>query len=108
MAIGIKLPPETLVLTRGRDFKWAFRNLDANLDGEDFPAGDLYFELATGDTPTEWHFDIVDDLASLKIESEDADLISNRTTFQLVWMPDGEAEGGDVVAIGRVQVQGAP
>jgi hypothetical protein len=107
MTIGLKLPPETLVLTRGRDFRWAFQNLDANLDPEDFPAGDLYFELATGETPTEWHFTIVDDLASLKVESDDSDLIPTQTKFQLVWMPDGEAEGGEVVALGKVLVQGA-
>ncbi|AJD82423.1 hypothetical protein SHEEN_3 [Mycobacterium phage Sheen] len=104
MPIGLKLPNETLVITRGRDFRWAFMNLDENLEPTDFPAGDLYIEFDTGQ---EWHFEIDGHLANLKVESDDVDLISPRTGFQLVWLPEGEEEGGDVVALGRVQVQGA-
>jgi hypothetical protein len=107
MPIGIKLPSETLVLTRGRDFRWVFLNLDENLEETDFPAGDLYIEFAQGDPPIEWHFEIEGSRAEIKIESESVDTISPRTAFQLVWLPDGEPEGGDVVAVGRVQVQGA-
>ncbi|WP_078323608.1 LtfC-like domain-containing protein [Mycobacteroides salmoniphilum] len=46
-AIGIELDPDQLVLTRGRDFKWHFENLDENDQPIPFPAGDLYFELQT-------------------------------------------------------------
>lgn len=47
--IGIELDTDTLVLTRGRDFRWSFDNLDT--DGKtpiDYPAGELFFELVTG------------------------------------------------------------
>lgn len=48
--IGIRLNTDRLVLTRGRDFKWAFDNLDDSKPPvpTDYPAGDLYFELDTG------------------------------------------------------------
>ncbi|AUV61962.1 minor tail subunit [Mycobacterium phage SWU2] len=106
MPIGIKLPSEPLILTTGRDFKWAFVNLDAEMEPTDFPAGDLFIEF-TGLDVDDWHFDITGHLAMLKVESEVVDTISNRTAYQLVWLPDGEPEGGDVIAVGRVQVQGA-
>ncbi|AGY36949.1 tail protein [Mycobacterium phage Fredward] len=46
--IGIELEPDQLVLTRGRDFKWSFENLDEHNQPVDYPAGDLYFEIQTG------------------------------------------------------------
>lgn len=48
--IGTVLAEDQLVLTRGRDFKWSFENLDDSEPPQpvDFPAGDLYFELDTG------------------------------------------------------------
>jgi hypothetical protein len=46
--IGIEIEPVQLVLTRGRDFRWAFQNLGPDNEPEDFPAGDLFFEIATG------------------------------------------------------------
>jgi len=103
--IGVELQPVQLVLTKGRDFKWSFQNLDEDNQPIDFPAGELYFEFATGETPTQWDFVIVDDLASLKVESTVADLIPNRTKWQLVFLEDGEAAGGDPVARGTVKVQ---
>lgn len=47
--IGVALPLDQLVLTRGRDFKWSFENLDASTPPQpiEFPAGRLYFELQT-------------------------------------------------------------
>jgi hypothetical protein len=50
---GVELPSDQIVLTRGRDFRWTFRKLGLgstklNPIYEDFPAGDLYFELQTG------------------------------------------------------------
>jgi hypothetical protein len=107
VAIGIKLTPDSLVLTEGRDFIWAFQNIGS--DGqtpEDFPVGELFIELDTGESPTVWDFIIVDDVASLKIESTAADLIPARTEWQLVWLPDGEPAGGEAVAIGTVRRQG--
>lgn len=46
--IGIELDPDQLVLVKDRDFRWAFDNTDEAGAPEDFPAGDLYFELFTG------------------------------------------------------------
>ncbi|AKU42356.1 minor tail protein [Mycobacterium phage UnionJack] len=46
--IGIELEPDQLVLTRRRDFKWTFENLDEDGNAVDFPAGELFFELDTG------------------------------------------------------------
>ncbi|AGS82689.1 hypothetical protein ANNAL29_6 [Mycobacterium phage AnnaL29] len=46
--IGIRTDADTLVLWRGRDFKWQFENLDTNGDPVDYPPGRLFFELQTG------------------------------------------------------------
>lgn len=45
--IGLALDSDTLVLTRGRDFKWLFENQDTSGNPVDYPAGELYFELDT-------------------------------------------------------------
>lgn len=52
---------------------------------------------------TEWDFIIEDHLATLKVESEEADQVSERTKWQLVFLPDGEPAGGDPVTRGIVQ-----
>jgi hypothetical protein len=54
---------------------------------------------------TKWPFVIDGALATLSVESEEADLISDRTPWQLVFLPTGEAEGGDALARGTVRVQ---
>lgn len=56
---------------------------------------------------TLWHFEIDGAYANIKIESEQADLIGNRTPWQLVWIAEGEPAGGDPVGFGRVNVQAA-
>lgn len=103
--IGDKLGPDTFVLTTGRDLKWSFQNLDATGAPEDFPAGSLYFELAT-DPLTTWDFTISGDTASIKVESTDVDLIPDRTDWQLVFLPTGEDAGGDPITLGKVSRQG--
>lgn len=47
-AIGVETNIETLVLWKGRDFKWNFENINSEGVAEDFPAGDLFFEFVTG------------------------------------------------------------
>ncbi|BBC53808.1 hypothetical protein [Mycobacterium phage PP] len=54
---------------------------------------------------TLWNFVIDGSTASLKVESEDVDVIQPRTKWQLVFLPDGEPAGGQPVARGRVLVQ---
>ncbi|QDP44590.1 hypothetical protein SEA_NOTHINGSPECIAL_5 [Mycobacterium phage NothingSpecial] len=46
--IGIRVDADSLVLWRGRDFKWNFENLDTKGDPIPYPAGRLFFELQTG------------------------------------------------------------
>lgn len=104
--IGVELEPDTLVLTKGRDFRWAFKYVnDANVSTP-FPAGKLYFEFDVNPV-VKWEFTISGDTASLKKESEDVAAIPARTKWQLVWLPTGEVAGGDPIAYGRVKVQAA-
>jgi hypothetical protein len=105
--IGSPLDSDTLVLTRGRDFQWTFQNLDENGQPIDFPVGgELFFEF-NSQSIDNWDFVIDGDVATIKIESTVADTVPARTKWQLVWLPSGEAAGGDAVALGSVQVQGA-
>ena len=103
--IGVDLEPDVLVLQRGRDFRWSFKYVDDAGVATAFPAGQLYFEFCTY-PPTKWSFTIAGSDATLKVESVDADRIEPRTKWQLVWLPAGEAAGGDPVAYGTVKVQG--
>lgn len=103
--IGVELEQDELVLTKGRDFKWAFVNLDASGAAQSFPAGSLYFELYTSPTKTTWQFTITGSQAVLKVESVDVDLIPARTRWQLVFKQTGEAVGGDPLARGVVRIQ---
>ena len=103
--IGPVFCADRLVLTRGRDFKWNYQLTDPDGVPVDFPAGKLYFEFATAPEMTRWEFSINGAIASIKRESEDVDLIPNRTKFQLVWLSEGETAGGDAVSIGTVQIQ---
>lgn len=104
--IGVEMSADSLVLTKGRDFRWAFRYVDESGAAQPFPAGDLFFEFAL-DPIVKWDFNVSGDTAVLKKESEDVALIPARTKWQLVWLPDGEAAGGDPVAYGTVKVQAA-
>lgn len=54
---------------------------------------------------TYWNFSIDESTADLKVESSEVDLIGQRTLWQLVFLPDGEAAGGDPIARGTVRVQ---
>lgn len=102
--VGPVFAPDKMFLTTGRDFKWAYQLVDEQNVPTAFPAGRLYFELAT--TPvTVWEFAVSGSYASLKIEHEKADLIPDRTRWQLVFLPSGEPAGGDPVALGTVKRQ---
>lgn len=103
--IGIPLDADSLVLTRGRDFKWSFQNLDTTGTPVAFPAGDLFFEFSNA-LIDNWEFVITGDTAALDVESEVVDTVPARTKWQLVFLPDGETAGGEAIALGQVQVQG--
>ena len=47
VAIGNDIEPMQLILQKGRDFTWAFENVDENDVPENFPAGQLFLELQT-------------------------------------------------------------
>lgn len=101
--IGFDTDSDTLVLWKGRDFRWNFDNYDDSGALLAFPAGDLYFEIyAGGEDPLNWPFTIVGSRASIKVESEVADTVPARSLWQLVFLPDGETAGGDPVAHGTV------
>ncbi|MCU1640928.1 MAG: hypothetical protein JWN03_1203 [Nocardia sp.] len=104
--IGDKLAMDTLVLTTGRDFEWSFQNVDINDQPVDFPTGSLFFALNTVPTKTLWTFTISGAVADLKIESVPADAIDDGTTWQLVFLPQGETSGGRPLALGRIVRQG--
>ncbi|MGW6624219.1 LtfC-like domain-containing protein [Nocardia sp. NPDC055002] len=104
--IGIRLDADTLVLWKNRDFKWNFENIGISGAPAPFPPGRLYFELQTGTTPTEWDFVIAGSLATLKVESENVLETLNKVRWQLVFLADGEAAGGDPIARGTVTVIG--
>ncbi|AEJ93305.1 minor tail protein [Mycobacterium phage EricB] len=55
---------------------------------------------------TIWDFDIEGSMATIKVESEESDLIGNRTKWQLVFLAEGESAGGDPVALGWVSKVG--
>ncbi|ASR77111.1 hypothetical protein KIV66_gp03 [Mycobacterium phage MyraDee] len=100
--IGIALEADQLVLTKNRDFKWAFENLDEVGEPTDYPAGALYFEFSNGQR---WDFVIDGDTASLKVEHTAVNLVPARTKWQLVFLAAGEPAGGDPIARGTVTVQ---
>ena len=103
--IGVELNQDQLVLTKGRDFRWNFVNVDTAGAPIAFPSGTLYFEVATA-TPLTWLFTISGSSAALKVESDVVGTVPNRTKWQLVFKPTGEVAGGDIVAYGTVRVQG--
>jgi hypothetical protein len=55
---------------------------------------------------TVWDFVIDGSVASIKVEHEQADLVPNRTKFQLVFLHEAEPAGGDPISMGTVQRQG--
>lgn len=104
--IGIELEADQLVLTKGRDFKWNFENLDESGQPVDFPSGSLYFEFNIGSPKKQWPFSIAGHLATIKVESTEVDAIPARgTKWQLVFLPTGEPAGGDAITRGTVKVQ---
>lgn len=117
-AIGLCLESSTLDLYSGRDFKWGFLNVNEAIFAGSlsnasqliaFPDGALYFELQIadgGNSTTTWEFDISGAAATLKVESTESDRIPARTKWQLVFLPEGEAAGGDPIAYGTVKKVG--
>lgn len=102
--IGVELEQDELVLTKGRDFRWTFTNLDSSGSPTAFPSGSLYFEVYTS-VPKTWTFSISGSTATIKVESDEVATVPARTKWQLVFRPSGEAAGGDPIARGTVRIQ---
>jgi hypothetical protein len=101
-SVGVSLRDTVMYLTRGRDFVWNIKLVDPCGDPQEFPAGDLFYEFANGER---WFFEVDGGLASIKVESEVADRVSNRARWQLVFLPEGEPAGGIAWARGYVKVE---
>lgn len=101
MHVGLPLTDDVMYLTRGRDFLWGMQLVDKEGRPHDFPAGRLFFEVGSA----VWECRIEGSHAYLKVESDIADGVQNRTRWQLVFLPEGEAAGGLPVARGYVKVQ---
>jgi hypothetical protein len=69
-------------------------------------AGQYFFELETAPVKTVWPFTVTGGVAELKVESSECAGVPERTRFQLVFLPAGELEGGDALALGFVRWQG--
>ena len=52
---------------------------------------------------TTWDFELDGHTATIKVESETADLVADNTYWQLVFLADGESAGGDPIGRGRVR-----
>ncbi len=101
-SVGVSLRDTVMYLTRGRDFVWNIGLVDPCGDPQEFPAGELFFEFADGE---QWFFEVDGGLASIKVESERADLVAARARWQLVFLPEGEPAGGIAWARGYVKVE---
>jgi hypothetical protein len=101
-SVGVSLRDTVMYLTRGRDFVWNIGLVDPCGDPQEFPAGELFFEFADGE---QWFFEVDGGLASIKVESERADLVAARARWQLVFLPEGEPAGGTAWARGYVKVE---
>lgn len=77
--LGVEPVKGTLYLATGGDFVWNYR-LEENGEPTEFPAGAALDLLIGSDL---YPFSISGDTASIKIESEDADQIEDRTGFRL-------------------------
>lgn len=79
---------------------------DANLTGvNDLQQVSVVSIRDGADRFAKWDFDIDAETATIKVESYEVDKIPARSRWQLVFLPAGEAEGGDPIARGRVTVQ---
>lgn len=77
--LGVEPVKGTMYLATGGDFVWNYR-LEENGQSKEFPAGAALDLLIGSDL---YPFSISGDTASIKIESEDADEIEDRTGFRL-------------------------
>ncbi|OZD23805.1 hypothetical protein CH253_08050 [Rhodococcus sp. 06-156-3C] len=102
--IGRTLAAGSWNLITGDDFKWSYEWVPDGENVEPFPSGAaLYFEVGE-EYDDIYRFDIAGGVASIKIESEVADLIEAQTPFRLVFqLEDVSPTDESVIAFGRVK-----
>jgi len=109
--IGVSGEADSLVLCSGREFKWAFENVDENGGSVNFPSGQLYFEFQTSPI-TKWSFTLSGSTATLTATYDQVAAIPKGTKWQLVWrdasisVPSTSTTSGDLIARGVVVVVG--
>lgn len=98
MADQIGIPPQKadLVLSTGGDFQWSFVWKEG-----DFPTGSSLYLLIGSDQ--QWDFVIAGDIASIKIESEVADLVKAGTAYRMVFKRDTTPTTETVICHGKVK-----
>jgi hypothetical protein len=98
---GKALSDQPLFVTAGRDLELVYQLVDKDKAPVNFPAGQLFLEISG----ERWPFLIDGSVASLKVESEVADGFPARARWQLAFLPEGELDGGQPVALGYVRRQ---
>ena len=99
---GKPLSPQPLFVTAGRDLELVFQLVDEKQAPVDWPAGVLFLELAG----ERWPFSTQQSVASLQVDSEIVDeKFKSRLRWQIAFLPEGESDGGQPVALGYVRRQ---
>lgn len=94
--IGITPQKADLVLSTGGDFQWSFVWKDG-----DFPTGSALYLLVG--SSEKWDFTINGDIATIKIESEVADLVAANTPYRMVFKRDTTPTTETVICHGKVK-----
>lgn len=96
--IGVTPPKAPLILPTGGDFVWSFQWKDGN-----YPAGSELTFLV-GNDEDEWPFVIDEDMATIKIEAEVADLIPDGAPHKLRYRDTATTPATDsILLIGQVK-----
>lgn len=116
--IGLTLAATSLIIYSARDFSWSFQLQDTSGNAINFPAVDLFIELAVDghshNTPSDitpptgvsiWGFIIAGSGATCQVPNAIASLIPNGTAYQLAQLPSGTTyPGGYAIRQGTVEV----
>ncbi|AHH22118.1 hypothetical protein NONO_c73620 [Nocardia nova SH22a] len=109
---GRKPVREPLNLITGDDFKWSYTWKPDGTNAEDFPGDrELYYEFKDGsgdvwEGGSKWSYEISGSVASIRVESDVADAIANRTPYRLVLQDTGtDPTDESVLIIGNVARQ---
>ncbi|WP_428847105.1 DUF7264 domain-containing protein [Nocardia arthritidis] len=108
---GRRAAVEPLILITGDDFKWAYTWMPNGSQAPFPPNRELYYEFKNGtggawSGSLKWVYTISGAVASIRVESEIADTITNRTPYRLVFRDKGASPTDkSVMIIGNVERQ---